>query len=64
MLLKRLKEDEVTADIPIIALATEPDESSRTRARVLALGASDLVSTPIDMDMLAAEVELFLNAEA
>jgi len=60
MLLKRLKEDEVTADIPIIALATEPDENSRTRARVLALGASDIVSSPIDMDMLMQEIELFL----
>jgi len=58
-----LKEDQATADIPIIALATDPAQSPRTRARVLALGASDLVTTPIDMNMLSSEVELFLNAE-
>jgi PAS domain S-box-containing protein len=63
VLLKRLKEDRTTADIPIIVLATDPDQSPRTRARVLALGASDLITPPIDMAMLAAEVELFLNAE-
>jgi len=62
-LLKRLKEDPTTTDIPIIVLAADPNQSPRTRARVLALGASDLVTTPIDMDMLAAEVELFLNTE-
>jgi CheY-like chemotaxis protein len=63
VLLKRLKEDKATADIPIIALASDPDQSPRTRARVLALGASDLVTTPIDMNMLSAEVELFLQTE-
>ncbi len=59
-ILKSLAENNSTEHIPVIALTADPDNSQRTRARVLALGASDLVSTPIDMDMLLQEIELFL----
>jgi PAS domain S-box-containing protein len=62
-ILKRLSDNEKSAEIPVITLTADPDNSPGTRARVLALGASDLVTTPIDMDMLMQEIEIFLSTK-
>jgi PAS domain S-box-containing protein len=59
-LLKSLKATPATADIPVIALTGSGDLKTEARARVLALGGTDLISMPIDADRLVAEVKLFL----
>jgi PAS domain S-box-containing protein len=61
-ILRALKENLETADIPVIAMTGSPDLKTTARARVLALGASDFIAKPLDMDMLIAEIRLFLNA--
>jgi DNA-binding response OmpR family regulator len=61
-ILRALKENLETADIPVIAMTGSPDLKTTARARILALGASDFIAKPLDMDMLIAEIRLFLNA--
>jgi CheY-like chemotaxis protein len=60
--LQALKEDERTADIPVIAMTGNPDLRTAARPRVLALGASDIVAKPFDVGMLVEELEIFLAA--
>ena len=50
--LRALKESQATADIPVIAMTGSPDLKTTARARVLALGASDFIAKPFDMDRL------------
>ena len=58
--LRALKEDPSTVDIPVIAMTGSPDLKTTARARVLALGASDFIAKPFDMDMLVEEINLFI----
>jgi DNA-binding response OmpR family regulator len=66
--LRALKESEATADIPVIAMTGSPgliprttrDPETTARARVLALGASDFITKPFDLNMLVEEIRLFL----
>jgi PAS domain S-box-containing protein len=59
--LRALKDDPATAEIPVIAMTGSPDLKTTARARVLALGASDFIAKPFDMDMLVEEIRLFIN---
>jgi DNA-binding response OmpR family regulator len=59
--LKALKNVPETADIPVIAMTGSADLKTEARARVLALGGSDLIAKPIDVNMLVEEVKVFLG---
>jgi len=59
--LRALKEDPATVDIPVIAMTGSPELKTTARARVLALGASDFITKPFDMDMLVEEIKLFIT---
>jgi DNA-binding response OmpR family regulator len=59
--LKALKAEPTTATIPIIAMSGSTDLKTEARARVLALGGSDLIAKPIDANMLVEEVKVFLH---
>lgn len=59
--LRALKDDPATVGIPVIAMTGSPDLKTTARARVLALGASDFITKPFDMDMLVEEIRLFIN---
>lgn len=59
--LKALKNVPETAAIPIIAMTGSADLKTEARARVLALGGSDLIAQPIDVNMLVDEVKVFLS---
>ena len=59
--LRALKEDPTTAAIPVIAMTGSPDLKTTARARVLALGASDFIAKPFDMNMLVEEIKIFIN---
>ena len=61
--LQALKESPVTAEIPVIAMTGSPGLKTTARARVLALGASDFVAKPFDLQMLVEEIRLFLAAQ-
>ncbi len=61
--LKALKESETTAEIPVIAMTGSPGLKTTARARVLALGASDFIAKPFDLDMLVEEIGIFLAAQ-
>jgi PAS domain S-box-containing protein len=58
--LQALKESETTADIPVIVMTGSPGPKTTARARVLALGASDFVTKPFDLNMLIEEIRVFL----
>jgi DNA-binding response OmpR family regulator len=60
--LKALKAMPAAATIPVIALTGSTDLKTEARARVLALGGSDVIAMPIDVDRLVEEVKLFLPA--
>jgi CheY-like chemotaxis protein/two-component sensor histidine kinase len=62
--LRELKATADTADIPVIAMTGSVDLPTTARAQVLALGASDFVTKPLDMDLLVEEVGLFLSTHA
>jgi signal transduction histidine kinase/CheY-like chemotaxis protein len=57
--LRALQESPETADIPVIAMTGSPDLKTAARARVLALGASDFVTKPFDMEKLVQEIRIF-----
>ena len=58
--LRALKENQATADIPVITMTGMSGLNTTTRARVLALGASDFIAKPFDLNMLVTEIKLFL----
>ena len=60
--LRALKGSQPTADIPVIAMTGSPDLKTTARARVLALGASDFIAKPFDIDRLVEEIKVFLAA--
>ncbi|MCB0088647.1 MAG: response regulator [Caldilineaceae bacterium] len=62
-ILRSLKESQATKDIPVIAMTGSPDLKTTARARVLALGASDFIAKPFDLNMLVTEIGLFLSTE-
>jgi PAS domain S-box-containing protein len=57
--LRVLKESGLTADIPVIAMTGSQELNINARARVLALGASDFIAKPFDMNRLVEEVHIF-----
>jgi CheY-like chemotaxis protein len=59
--LRALKQSDNTANIPVITMTANPDSQVNVRAQVLALGASDFVAKPFDLDRLAEEIRLFLS---
>jgi len=61
--LRALKESKTTAEIPVIVMTGSPGLKTTARARVLALGASDFVVKPIDLNTLVQEIKLFLSAQ-
>jgi CheY-like chemotaxis protein len=61
--LQALKQNAATAAIPVITMTASEGLNAGTRARVLALGASDFVTKPFDLDMLAQEILMFVPKE-
>jgi signal transduction histidine kinase/DNA-binding response OmpR family regulator len=61
--LQALKNQRETADIPIIAMTGSPDLKTNARARFLALGASDFITKPFDMERLVKEIHIFINTQ-
>ena len=61
--LQALKESPATAEIPVIAMTGSPGLKTAARARVLALGASDFIAKPFDLQMLVEEIRLFLATQ-
>jgi DNA-binding response OmpR family regulator/two-component sensor histidine kinase len=61
--LQALKAARDTADIPVIAMTGSPELKTNARARFLALGASDFITKPFDMERLIEEIHLFINAK-
>jgi CheY-like chemotaxis protein len=59
--LRALKQSKDTSDIPVITMTGSPDSQGTMRAQVLALGASDFVAKPFDLEKLAEEIKLFLS---
>jgi len=59
--LRTLKDDPASADIPVIAMTGSAELKTSARARMLALGASDFVAKPFDLAMLATEIGLFMS---
>jgi PAS domain S-box-containing protein len=60
--LRSLKASSATADIPVVAMMGHTDPKSSARAQALALGASDFVAKPFDINMLVEEIRIFLAA--
>ena len=56
---RRLKENEASADIPVVFLTGESDAESEADA--LAAGAADFITKPIDPATLFASIEKCLN---
>jgi DNA-binding response OmpR family regulator/two-component sensor histidine kinase len=61
--LQALKENSAVSGIPVITMTVSADLTPNTRARVLAMGASDLIARPFNLDMLVEEIRLFLTAQ-
>lgn len=61
--LQVIKENKTLADIPVIMMTGSPDLKMNTRARALAMGASDLIAKPFNLDMLVEEIRLFLDVQ-
>jgi CheY-like chemotaxis protein len=59
--LQALKQDAVTAEIPVITTITSESLDAGLRAKVLSLGASDLLTKPFDPELLIQEILLFVQ---
>jgi PAS domain S-box-containing protein len=59
--LRSLKNLPATAEIPVIAMTGSHDLKTTARARLLALGASDFITKPFDMNMLVEEIRIFIK---
>jgi signal transduction histidine kinase/CheY-like chemotaxis protein len=59
--LQALKQDEGTSEIPVIVMTGSESFRVGARARVLSLGAADFVSKPFDLNMLIAEIRVFIQ---
>ncbi len=57
--LRRLREDDTTACIPVIMVTALEDDESRRRA--LEAGANDILSKPVNMEDIIAKVDAILN---
>jgi len=57
--LRRLREDDTTACIPVIMVTALEDDESRRRA--LEAGANDILSKPVNMENIIAKVDAILN---
>jgi CheY-like chemotaxis protein len=61
--LQSLKQHADTATIPVVAMTAHDDIRLRAKARLLSLGAADLVAKPLDMKALIQEVQLLVQAD-
>jgi CheY-like chemotaxis protein len=61
--LQALKQNPETATIPVVAMTGNEDYKLGARARLLALGAADLVAKPFDLDLLTQEVRLLIQTD-
>ena len=59
--LQALKADKTTADIPVIMMTASQELNTHVRARVLSMGAADLIAKPFNLNMLVEEIKLFLS---
>ena len=59
--LQALKQNPATAAIPVVAMSGHEDVRLRARARLLSLGAADLIAKPLDMKTLVEEVQLLIT---
>ena len=48
-----------TADVPVIGMIGSSDLKINAQARMLALGASDVIIKPLDLEQLIQEIQLF-----
>ena len=58
-ILQTLKETPQTADVPVIGMIGSSDLKINAQARMLALGASDVIIKPLDLEQLIQEIQLF-----
>lgn len=61
--LQALKQNSATLEVPVVAMTGHDDVRLRARARLLSLGAADLVAKPLDMKSLLAEVQILIQTE-
>jgi CheY-like chemotaxis protein len=59
--LRRLKDDPITQDIPVIVLTGSTIIDDAKRQRVLALGAARFMSKPFSVGELMEEIEMVLG---
>ena len=62
--LVRLKRDEETCDIPIIAMSAHAPDYESAREKLLSLGATEFLSKPFTIDQLVAELEKVLAEDS
>jgi DNA-binding response OmpR family regulator len=62
--LVRLKRDEETRDVPIIAMSAHAADYRAERERLLSLGAADFLSKPFNMEHLVAQLEAVIAEES
>jgi CheY-like chemotaxis protein len=58
-LIRRLREDPITADLPILAITADPSELTERRARQA--GAAEFLTKPIDLPALIDRLRSFQN---
>ena len=58
---EQIRNDEKTKHIPVIVISALSDKLSETR--VLAMGAADFISKPVDIQYLTKKVDTILNQE-
>ena len=61
--LQQLKQDDNTAEIPVITITGSTDLKTKARARFLSLGASDFITKPFDMEKLIEEIKIFITTK-
>ena len=59
--LKRLKRDRVTQDIPVVVVTGSVTDEEIKRKKVLALGATQFLTKPFDIDALVEEIRQILT---
>jgi PAS domain S-box-containing protein len=59
--IRRLRQQEETRDIPVIVLSAHPVSDGDERTRLLDMGVSDFLHKPVNMEQLIAEVQKHLG---
>jgi CheY-like chemotaxis protein len=60
--LRRLRQQEETRDIPVIVLSAHPVSDEAERHRLFSMGVSEFLHKPVTMEQLIAEVQKHLKS--